>query len=164
MDMKSNPLCMFASQDRSKGQWTSLDKLPLQPEQPVKIWVKDLEIEVILCKYVFRNKDGDNGEKYLVCNNLELTADKFQALYKKRWSVEEYHKSLKQNAALAKSPTGTVATQTAHLFASLLAYIKLERLKFIHRLNHFALKSKLYFAALKLAWNKLEQLKNLHDA
>ena len=31
---------------------------------------------------------------YLVSNDLELSAESFQTLYKKRWSVEEYHKSL----------------------------------------------------------------------
>jgi hypothetical protein len=160
MDMKSNRLSMFSTQDRNRGQWTSLDKLPLQPGQPVKVWIKDLEIEVLLCKFVFTNKDGSTGEMYPVSNDLELSADSFQTLYKKRWSVEEYHKSLKQNASLAKSPTRTVTTQTNHLFASLLAYIKLERLKFVYKLNHFALKSKIYFSALKSAWYKLEAVKN----
>jgi hypothetical protein len=164
MDMKSNRKCMFATEDRNKGQWTGLDTLPLQPEQPVKVWIKDLEIAVILCKFVFTNKDGSTGEMYLVSNNLELSAEKIQTLYKKRWSVEEYHKSLKQNASLAKSPTRTVATQTAHLFASLLAYVKLERLKFVHNLNHFALKAKVYLAALQMAWTKLGDLKNYQHA
>jgi len=164
MDMKSNRRCMFSTQDRNKGQWISLDKLPLQAKQPVKVWIKDLEIEVILCKFVFTNKDGSTGEMYLVSNDLELSADKFQTLYKKRWSVEEYHKSLKQNASLAKSPTRTVSTQTAHLFASLLAYVKLEKLKFVHNLNHFALKAKLYMAALKMVWIQLENMKNYNIA
>jgi len=164
MDIKSNRQCMFATQDRNKGQWTSLDKLPLQPEQPVKVWIKDLQIEVLLCKLVFTNKDGSKGEMYLVSNDLELSAEKFRTLYKKRWSVEEYHKSLKQNASLAKSPTRTVKTQTAHLFASLVAYVKLERLKFIHKLNHFALKAKVYLQALKMAWLKLNDLKNYQPA
>jgi hypothetical protein len=159
MDMKDNRLCMFSTENRNEGRWTSLDKLPLQPEQPVKVWIKDLKIEVIVCKFVFTNKDGSTGEKYLVSNDFELSAEKFQTLYKKRWSVEEYHKSLKQNASLAKSPTKRVKTQTTHLFASLLAYVKLEKLKFAHKLNHFALKSKLYFAALKIAWKQLECLK-----
>ena len=159
MDMKSNRLCMFATQDRNKGQWTSLDKLLLQPEKPEKVWIKDLEITVLLCKFVFTNKDGSTGEMYLVSNDLELSADKFQTLYKKRWSVEEYHKSLKQNASLAKSPTRTVATQTSHLFASLLAYVKLEKLKFVHKLNHFALKAKLYMAAIRMVWIQLDYIK-----
>jgi hypothetical protein len=30
MDMKSNRLCMFATADRNRGQWTNLDKLALQ--------------------------------------------------------------------------------------------------------------------------------------
>jgi hypothetical protein len=164
MDTKSNRLCMLSTQDRNKGQWTSLDKLPLIPKQPVKIWIKDLKIEVIVCKFVFKNKDGSTGERFLVSNDLELAADKFETLYKKRWSVEEYHKSLKQNASLAKSPTRTIKTQTAHIFASLLAYIKLERLKFIHKTNHFALKTKIYVEAQKIAWLKLGELKKLIPA
>jgi IS4 transposase len=160
MDIKSNRLCMFSTEDRNKGQWTSLDKLSLQPEEPVKVWIKDLQTEVLLCKFVFTNKDGSTGEMYLASNDLLLSAKKFQTLYKKRWSVEEYHKSLKQNASLAKSPTRTVTTQTSHLFASLLAYVKLERLKFVHKLNHFALKAKVYLGALKMAWKQLDDLKN----
>jgi hypothetical protein len=131
MDIKSNRLCMLATEDRNEGKWTNLDKLSLRPEQPVKIWIKDLEIPVLLCRFVFTNKDGSTGEMYLVSNDLDLSVEQFRTLYKKRWSVEEYHKSLKQNASLAKSPTRTVTTQTNHLFASLLAYVKLERLKFI---------------------------------
>jgi len=156
MDVKSNRLCMFSTEDRNKGQWTSLDQLPLQPEQPVKVWIKDLEIEVVLCKFVFTNQDGSTGEMYLVSNDLKLSAENFQVLCKKRWSVEEYHKSLKQNALLAKSPTKTVKTPTAHL----LAYVKLEKLKFVHKLNHFALKAKLYLAAVKMAWRRLNETKN----
>jgi hypothetical protein len=98
----------------------------------------------------------------LISNNLELSTEDFRTLDQKRWSVEEYHKSLKQNASLVKSPTRTVTMQTNYLFASLLAYIKPERLKFIHRLNHFALKSKIYFRALKNAWKELETIKNYH--
>jgi IS4 transposase len=95
----------------------------------------------------------------MVGNDLTLSVNDFQTLYKKRWNVEEYHKSLKQNASPAKSPTRTVITQTNHLLASLLAYIKLEKLKCVHKLNHFALKSKIYFRALKYAWKELKAIK-----
>ena len=97
---------------------------------------------------------------YLLSNDLKLSTENFQTLYKKRWSVDKYHKSLKQNASLAKSSTRTVKTQTTHLFASLLAYVKLEKLKFVHQLNHFTLKSKLYLAAVKMAWKQLGNIKN----
>jgi hypothetical protein len=91
MDMKTNRLCMFSSEDRNKGQWTSLDKLSLEPGHPVKVWIKGLKIEVLLCKFVFRNKDGSMGVMYLVSNDLELSADSLKSLYNKRWGVEEYH-------------------------------------------------------------------------
>jgi hypothetical protein len=45
--------------------------------------------------------------------------------------------------------------QSNHLFASLVAYVKLEKLKFAYKLNHFALKAKIYWAASKAAWIEL---------
>ncbi len=72
--------------------------------------------------------------------------------------MEPYHKSLKQNASLEKSPTQTVVTQTNHFFAALCGYIKLELLKGDTRLNHFALKSKLYLRAIQSAYTALREL------
>jgi len=69
-----------------------------------------------------------------------------------------YHKSLKQNVSLAKSPTHTVTTQTNHFFAALCGFLKLERLKGKTKLNHFALKTKLYLTALHSAFSTLRQL------
>ena len=73
--------------------------------------------------------------------------------------IEVFHKSLKQNASLEKSPTRTETTQPNHLFASLCAYVKLEKLKIKTKLNHFALKSKLYLSAVKSAYGELVKLK-----
>jgi hypothetical protein len=53
-----------------------------------------------------------------------------------------------------------VTTQSNHLFASLVAYVKLEKLKFAHKLNHFALKAKIDWAAAKAAWSELKKKKN----
>ena len=71
---------------------------------------------------------------------------------------EPYHKSLKQNASLEKSPTRMVVKQTNHFFAALCGYIKLELLKGATNMNHFALKSKLYFSALQSAYRRLNSL------
>ena len=87
-----------------------------------------------------------------------------QQSIKKRWSVEEYHKSLKQNASVAKSPTRKIQTQSNHLFASIMAYIKLESLKFANKMNHFAMKTKIYNQALKAAFKELTILKNVARA
>jgi hypothetical protein len=79
-------------------------------------------------------------------------------LYQKRWNVEPYHKSLKQNPSLEKSPTQTVTTQTHHFPAALCGYIKPELLKCDTQLNHFAIKSKLDLHAIHSAYATLRQL------
>ena len=157
--MKSNRKATLSEKDRNNGQWTRIDKLDLPDNTPMKVWLKDLEIPVLLIKQVFKNKNQATGVRFLVSNDLDLSDDDFTTIYKKRWSVEEYHKSLKQNAAIAKSPTKVIKTQSNHLFASILAYVKLEKLKFINQLNHFAMKSKIYLAANKAAFNELIALK-----
>jgi len=158
-DMKSNRNVVLSEEDRNKGQWTRIDELTISDNTPIKVWLKDLEIPVLLVKQVFKNKDNSVGVRFLVSNDFSLSDDQLTTLYKKRWSVEEYHKCLKQNTAISKSPTHKVITQSNHLFASIMAYVKMEKLKFIQQLNHFALKSKIYIAATKAALIELNELR-----
>ena len=158
-DMKSNRLAVLSEKDRQAGIWTTINELVIPNNTPVQVWLKDLSFPVLLTKQVFTNKDGSTGVRFLVSNDFSLTNENFLTTYKKRWAVEEYHKSLKQNASVAKSPTRTVKTQSNHLFASILAYIKLEKLRFANKLNHFALKTKIYQQALKAAFKELTLLK-----
>ena len=58
--------------------------------------------------------------------------------------MEEYHASLKGNTSLAGAPVKTKRTQLNHVFASIYAFVKLEVLRVEIKLNHFALRSKLY--------------------
>lgn len=112
-----------------------------------------------LLRQVFTNEDGSRGERYLLTSDVTLSGDDLSAIYQRRWNVEEYHKSLKQNVTLAKSPTRTETTQTNHLFCALLAFVKLERLKLTTSKNHFTLKTKLYVKAVRSAFAELQQLK-----
>ena len=150
---------MLVNGQEPEGSAKLIDALDIPDNTPVKVWLKDLEIPVLLIKQIFINKDQSTGVRFLVSNDFNLSDDDFTTIYKKRWSVEEYHKSLKQNAAIAKSPTRTIKTQSNRLFASIFAYVKLEKLKFIQGLNHFAIKSKIYLAANKAAFNELNLLK-----
>jgi DDE superfamily endonuclease len=163
-DLQDNRLAQFAegqpTKPATKGQWTNIKSLDIPANVPVKVWLKDMNFPVLLTKQVF--KDGENnttGVRFLVSNDLSLTDDQFTTIYKKRWSVEEYHKSLKQNVGIAKSPTRTLTTQTNHLWCSLWAYVKLEKLKFKTKLNHFEIKAKIYLKALKAAFKELENIK-----
>jgi transposase len=158
-DVQSNRLAATSEEDRDAGNWTRIDQLKIPNNKPVMVWLKDLEFPVLLSKQLFTNKDNSTGYRFLVSNDLSLTDDQFTTIYKKRWSVEEYHKSLKQNVSIGKSPTRTEKTQTNHLYASMLGYIKLEKLKFANKMNHFAMKTKIYNQALKAAFKELTSLK-----
>lgn len=63
-----------------------------------------------------------------------------------------------ESSCLNRSPTQTVATQTNHFFATLCDDIKLELLNCDTKLNHFALRSKLYLCAIKSAYAALREL------
>ena len=163
-DMKINRQVALSQEHRNKGQWTSLGGVDMPDNKPTQVWLKDLEFPVMIIKQVFKNKDNSIGVRFLVSNDFDLSADDFKTIYKKRWSVEEYHKSLKQNVGIGQSPTRTVQTQSAHLFASILAYVKYERLKFCKKLNHFAIKAKIYLAAMKAAFMELQKLYDMNCA
>jgi len=158
-DMKENRLAVTAEQARSQGQWQNISQLEIPENVPVKVWLKDLDFPVLLVKQVFINKDRSTGTRFLVSNDFTLSADQFATIYKKRWSVEEYHKSIKQNASIGSSPARSVKAQSNHLFASIFAFVKLEKIKLSKYLNHFAIKAKLYMAAVKIAFSELKELK-----
>jgi len=162
MPLKANRKVAVSEQAKRDGQWTRLDQLTLEANTPLEIYLESVDFPLLLVKQVFANEDGSTGIQYLVSSDLTLTADQMTTIYRKRWNVEPYHKSLKQNASLEKSPTQTVTTQTTHLFAALWAYIKLEWLRKATHLNHFALKSKLYVTALQAAFDSLRQLQPIH--
>ncbi len=79
--------------------------------------------------------------------------------YPLRVKVEEFHKSLKHNIDLAKSLTKTIRTQSNHIFLSVLSFFKLECLKIKHKMNHFAIRTKLLIRANQVAYSELQLLK-----
>jgi len=157
-ELKSNRLATDSEKKRNLGAFERLEHTAMPEGKPVKVWIKDLEFPVSLFKQVFENKDGTRGERFLASNDLTLTDEQFKTLYKKRWGVEEYHKSLKQNASIGGSPAHTERTQSNHVFASILAYVKLEKLKLATNMNHFALKTKIYMASMKTAMIAFQEL------
>jgi hypothetical protein len=118
-ELKENRQVAGSEVKRNQGLFERVDQMGLLEGKPEKVWIKDLEIPVLVFKQVFRNKDGTNGERFLVSNDLTLSSEQFMTVYKKRWSVEEYHKSLKQNASIGRSPAHTERTQGNHIFAAI---------------------------------------------
>lgn len=158
MPLKSNRKVALSAADKAAGRYVRVDTLPLEPDTVREIYLEGVDFPLAFCQQVFVNEDGTSVTQYLVCSDLSCTAEQITTIYRKRWNVEPYHKSLKQNAALERSPTRTVRTQTNHLFAALCGYIKLEMLKSNLKLNHFALRTKLHLRALQWAFAALQQL------
>jgi hypothetical protein len=157
--IKANRLIALTEEEEKKGQYQNLNTLQFKDGEKRIVWLKDLSFPVALIKKIFKNEDGSTGILYLVSNDLESGADRAYEIYQKRWRIEEYHKSIKQNASLEKSPTKVVRSQKNHIFASIIAYCKLEFLKNKTSLNHFALKYKLLIRANRVAFLELERWK-----
>jgi hypothetical protein len=103
-----------------------VENLDLPEQTVVRGWLKDYAKEVLVVRQVFTNKDGSTGKLHLASSDLTCSYDAITTTYKKRWQVEVFHKSLKSNANLAKSPTRTLRTQSNHVFLSICAAFKLE--------------------------------------
>jgi len=157
--LKANRKVALSTEDKQNGHYVRVDALEIEPDTVREIYLKEVPFPLLFTKQIFTNEDGSIGVLYLVTSDTTLTSDQIKTYYKRRWKVEEYHKSMKQNASLAKSPTRTETTQTNHLYASLLAFVKLEGLKSVTSKNHYALKTKLYVKALKSAFAELQSLK-----
>jgi hypothetical protein len=158
MATKANRTVALSLEDKQQGHFVRVDSVTFEPNIPRLVYIKGLYCPVLLLNQVFKNKDGSEGILYLVCSDTNLSYDQITTIYKKRWKVEVFHKSIKSNASLSKSPTKTVRTQSNHFFASIYTFFKLETLNMKHQLNHFALKNKLYIKALQASFKELQML------
>ena len=157
--LKSNRTVATALEDKRQGRFVRIDQLSWPEQKPIQAWLKGLDFPVSLSRQVFTNQDGSTGILYLACSDLGCDQAAIQTIYQKRWKVEVFHKTLKSNAALAKSPTQRVRTQGNHVFLSIYAAYRLECLSIKHKPNHFALRAKLYLKAVRLAFDELQMLK-----
>lgn len=157
--LKSNRLVALIDQTGKRGQYQKLSEWNLKEGQSLRVALKNCSIPLILITKIFKNEDGSTGYLYLITNDLDKDTDRIYEVYQKRWRIEEYHKSIKQNSSLEKSPTRTERSQKNHLFASLIGYCKLECLKLKTALNHFGLKYKLILRANRAAYFELQKLR-----
>lgn len=157
--IKANRLIAFSEEERKKGQYHNLNSLNFKDGEKRIVRLKDVAFPVALITKIFKNEDGSTGILHIVTNDLNSDADRIYEIYQKRWRIEEYHKSIKQNTSLEKSPTKVIRSQKNHIFASIVSYCKLEFLKIRTNLNHFALKYKLILKANQMAFRELKILR-----
>ena len=156
MAMKENRKVALSKEDKANGKYISI-KEAVSEKCVRSVYVEQLDFPILIAKQVFKDGNGVTGTLYLACSDLSLSYEQITTIYQRRWKVEEYHKSIKSNTAFPKSPTRTVMTQQSHFIASIMAYVKLERLKIRCSKNHFALKSLMLVNATKAAWCTMQK-------
>ncbi len=157
--LKKNRKVALSLEDKKNGRYVSISSVDTEGFSSRLIYLEGIEKSLKIARQVFKN--GDDGEPtylYLVTNDIDLTSQKILEIYQRRWKIEEYHKSLKQNLKIEHSPTKVETSQLNHLFLSVCGFIKLEKLRLNYNLNHFALKEKIYIEALKTAYQKVRKL------
>jgi len=157
--LKKNRKVALSREDKYNGKYVSIADVDMEDCSSRLVYLEGYEDTVKITKQV--SKDGDDDESiylYLVTNDIDLTTNKILEIYKRRWKIEEYHKSLKQNLKIEHSPTKVQTSQLNHIFLSVCGFIKLERLRLNYKMNHFSIKEKIYIEALKVAYQKVEKL------
>ena len=154
MAMKGNRKVALSLADKQAGKYIDIKEAVIEGCVQ-RVYIEQLEFPILITKQVFKNGDGSTGTLYLCSNDLNLSYEQMTTIYKKRWKVEEYHKSIKSNCSFAKSPASSLVAQQAHFMACLMAFIKMEQLKIINNKNHFALKRLITINATKSAMERL---------
>lgn len=138
MALKTNRSAARSKKDAQNGRFVPLPDLMLG-KCAVKLYLRGLDFPVRVVKQVFKHGDGSSGTLYLATSDLELTYAEIFSLYKRRWRIEEYHKSLKTNCSLGKCQASSHSAQTSHFYLSAFAFLLLEKARFRQDKNHFAL-------------------------
>lgn len=141
--LKSNRKVALSTEDKLRGRFQAVATLSPEPNTVREIYLEGVEFPLTLGKQIFTNEDGGTGVLYSVSSERAIDDDRLTISYQRRWQVECFHKSLKQNVSLSKSPTQTERTQQNHLFAALGGCARLEMLKVETKLNHYCLEIKI---------------------
>ena len=131
-------MVVLTEEDKKEGRFVRISQLELADQQAVCGWLKSFLQEVLFVRRTFTNKDGSIDLLNLLCSDLKCDGGQTGMTVQKRWKVEEFHKPLKSNAGLEKSPIRTVTTQNNHVFMSIYAVFMLECLNIKHKTNQMA--------------------------
>jgi hypothetical protein len=105
-----------------KGKNASVSSLDWTDKQVRKVWLKGFGF-VLVARIVFKNGDT----RYVATNDLALTEyASLSEQSKKRWTIEEFHRGIKQTTGIEKCYSIKKQSQLTHIFASFVAFVKLE--------------------------------------
>jgi len=158
--LKKNRRVALSKEDKINGKYVSIADVDTGACSSRLVYLEGYEDALKVTKQV--SKDGNDGESiylYLITNDIGITTDKILEIYKRRWKIEEYHKSLKQNLRIEHSPTKVETSQLNHIYLCVCGFIRLEQMRLYDGLNHFAIKERIYLQALNSAYQEVGKLK-----
>lgn len=154
-EIKNNRRISEKGASRKKEQYKKLSELEFCENETKVLWLKGMETPVLVCLQKLKNENGNTIDRFLVSNDLDLSAALFEKLYQKRWTIEEYHKSLKQNLSIGQCQARNVKSQINHFYLCISAFFRLEHIRHRTNMNHFSIKKALYISSLRASYEHL---------
>lgn len=108
--------------NETQGNYVAVSALDWTKKHVQKVWLKGFGF-VLVAQIVFKNGDM----RYVCTNDFSLT--EYAALSeqsKKRWTIEEFHRGIKQTTGIEKCYSIKKRSQLTHIFACFVAFVKLE--------------------------------------
>lgn len=105
-----------------QGQYVAVNALDWTQKRVRKVWLKGFGF-VLVARIVFKNGDT----RYVCTNDLSLTEYETLSTHsKKRWTIEEFHRGIKQITGIEKCYSIKKRSQLTHIFACFVAFVRLE--------------------------------------
>lgn len=81
MAMKSSCLVALSYEKKKQGCFHAISEVDFEDEKPLTVYVKGVELPILLTKQLFLNKDESEGTLYLVCSDLSMSKEQIQSTY-----------------------------------------------------------------------------------
>ena len=157
--IKSNRNFAFKKDDKISGKFLKIKDSNIKTGDSHRVFLKGYNKPLrLIGLYVKNGTNVDSAKGYLITNDMETSTEALIEIYQKRWKIEEFHKSLKQNLNIEHSPTKIPRTQINHIFFTILAFIELEKIRVGFGNNHFHIIRSLYINATKTAFSEFQSL------
>lgn len=129
-----------------KGVYMPVSDLDFTNKQAKKVWLKGYGHVLV------RRIDATNGDTtYVAASDLTLTdEDEFTAHWGHRWNIEEFHRGIKQTTGIEKCYSIKASSQKTHIFASFIAFIRLESCRFKAKISWYEQKARISRSATRL--------------
>ena len=143
--------------------FSAITDLELEAGRVYAAKLQGLDKQVYLARYEVKNGNDNPTVLYLVTSDEKLDWNSMLTCYQKRWQVELFHRSVKQNAAIGKAPLRTAKALMSHCYAAIHAFIKMEMLRIKHSLAHDSLKELIRYVSNQASYQALQKLSTLKD-